>query len=322
MTNHEELPIDNPSKPLLKNFPFKRNPQKYQALPKKDRKLAFLYLSPSLLILGLIVVIPMGYAFYVSISKLEMVGGSFNYTLTGLANYRRLFTDPRFFPSLRLTAEFTFWRVIGAILLGLAVALVLNEASLAARILKKLFLIPWALSFVVNAIMWSWMYNASYGIINEILYKVGIISSYRSWLGDPNTALQALTVAEIWKAIPFVALVILAGIQSIPSELYEAAKVDGANVFNRFFHITLPGIRPVVLVSLVIQTMWSIMAFTTIWTLTQGGPVDSTMLLNILAYQQSFMFLRLDYGAALAFMMTLLILVLTVIYLTLIKIED
>jgi len=320
MSEYQELPIEEPSNLFTKIFSRHRTSQ--QTFPKKDRKLAFLFLSPSLLLLGLLVVIPMGYAFYVSISKLEMAGGSFNYSFTGLSNYQRLFADPRFLPSLKLTAEFTVWRVIGAILLGLTVALVLNEASLAARILKRLFLIPWALSFVVNAIMWGWMYNASYGIINEILYELGLISQFRSWLGDPNTALHALTIAEIWKAIPFVALVILAGIQAIPTELYEAAKVDGANVIDRFLHITLPGIRPVILVSLVIQTMWSIMAFTTVWTLTQGGPTDSSMLLNVLAYQQSFMFLRLDYGAALAFVMTLLILALTVIYLSIIKIED
>jgi len=209
-----------------------------------------------------------------------------------------------------------------SVLIGLGLALVLNQASLASAILNRVFLIPWALSFVVNGLMWKWMYNGDYGIINYVLFQVGLIDRYKSWLGMSSTALIAITIADAWKAIPFVGLILFSGLKSIPEELYEAAKVDGADTIRRFWFVTLPGLRPVLLVTLIIQTMWSILAFASIWPVTQGGPADATMLLNVYAYQQSFMYLNLGYGAALAYVIAGLILLLTIVYLKVIGMED
>lgn len=289
--------------------------------PKEAKYAAFL-LSPALILIFLLVVVPMLYAFYLSLHKVDMVAGAFKLVPLGLGNYTRLLDDPRFFPTVTRTLEFTVLRVGTCFLFGLGLALILNEASLAVRVLNRLFLIPWALSFVVNGLMWKWMYNADFGIVNFLLLRLGLIDQYQAWLGSPSTALYAMTFADAWKAIPFVALVLLAGLKSIPEELYESAKVDGAGILHRFWYITLPGLRPVLMVALVIQTMWSVMAFATIWVVTQGGPMDSTMLLNIYAYQQSFMFLNLGYGATLAYVIAAIILMLTLAYMAVLRMED
>ena len=159
----------------------------------------------------------------------------------------------------------------------------LNIGSLGSKIFRHIFLIPWALSHVVNAL--KWMYNADYGVVNEILVRVGLISHYRSWLSQPTTALYAVIFADVWKSVPFVTLMLLAALQNVRRELYEAAMVDGAGSITCFFHVTLPSIRPVLLVTLILQTMWAIKTFDLIWVLTQGGPVDSTLTLNVYAYQ-------------------------------------
>ena len=281
-----------------------------------------LLLSPTGILIALLILFPMGYAFFISLHKVNLVGGEFDFVLIGLKNYAYMLDDPRFLPTLVQSIQFTVLRVIVSIFLGMAVAMVLNEASMASRILKYLFLIPWALSFVMNGLMWSWMYNAEYGVINEILTQLNIIASNHSWLGTRETVLGAVVVADAWKSIPFVALVILAGLKSISEEQYEASKVDGASLLQRFFRITLPNLRPVILVTLVIQTMWSLKTFATVWVTTKGGPNDASMLLNIYAYQQSFMFYNFGYGAAVAFVVTILILLITIAYITLLQIDD
>lgn len=294
---------------------------KNRSEPKESRYAAIL-LSPSFVLIFLLVVIPMIVAFYLSLNKVNFVAGEMKLVPVGLDNYAKLLSDSRFLPTIGRTLWFTILRVVLSLAIGLSLALLLNEATTAARILNRIFLIPWALSFVVNGLMWKWMYDANYGIINFTFLRLGIIDNYKSWLGDPSTALIAVTIMEAWKAIPFVALVILAGLKSIPEEVYESAKVDGAGVLQRFWCITLPGLRPVLLVALVTQTMWSIMAFASIWPTTQGGPADSTMFLNIYAYQQSFMYLNLGYGAALAFVITIIILMLTLAYLAVLRIDE
>ena len=307
---------------IIKTLPFLGRPRTLERRSARQRSLVTLMLFPALLLLFALVVIPMGYAFYLSLSKPQATAAGFKPVFIGLDNYARMLQDPRFTASVVRTLKFTVMRVGGAFLFGFALALVMNETSGPARVLKRLFLIPWSLSFVVNALIWADMYSASHGVINQILRGLGLISSYRSWLGDQDTVLYALTIADAWKAIPFIALVLLAGLQAIPEDLYEAAKVDGAHVLQRFFHVTLPRLRPVILVALVIQTMWSIKAFTTIWLLTRGGPNDRSMMLNIYAYEQSFRFLNLGYGSALAYAVTLLILALTAAYLAVLRIED
>lgn len=319
MSSPQDLSAEDKTARAKKKFLWNRKGGKNQS----ESRLAAFLLTPSVILIIVLVGIPMLYALYLSLHKVDIVAGEFNLLPVGLGNYIDLLDDPRFFPTIWRTLQFTLLRLFISLSAGLSLALLLNQATtIAAQILNRLFLIPWALSFVVNGLMWKWMYNGDYGIINYVLYNLGFIDGYKSWLGQTSTALIAVTIADAWKSIPFIALLILAGLKSIPEELYEAAKVDGAGILGRFRHITLPGLRSVLLVTFIMQTMWSIKAFASIWPVTMGGPADATMLLNIYAYQQSFMFLNLGYGSALAYVITAIILMLTLAYLAALRMEE
>ena len=206
--------------------------------------------------------------------------------------------------------------------IGLGLALLLNQTLPAAKLLKRVFLLPWALSFVVNAVMWGWIYHGGYGLLNAVLVKLGILTDYHTWLANPKWALALLAFASVWKAVPFTSLLLFAALKTIPSELMDAAKVDGAGVVARFFHVTLPWIRPVMAVSLVLNLMWSLKTFDIVWVLTKGGPIDSTMLLNVFCYQAGWRFFKLDYAAAASWIIVLLTFGLTLIYFSLIESEN
>ena len=167
--------------------------------------------------------------------------------------------------------------------------------------------------------MWGWIYNGSFGLLNAILTQFGLISDYRVWLADPKMALWVLVFASVWKAVPFAALMMLAALKTVPEDLHDASKVDGANTWQSFLNVTMPWMKPVLLVLLVIETMWSLRAFEIIWVLTQGGPLDRTMVLNVFAYQQSFQFFKFGYGSAVAYLILFLTLILTVVYFQLLK---
>jgi len=237
-----------------------------------------------------------------------------SYEWVGLRNYLNLFKDPRFRQALFQTALYAAVRVVAILGISTGLALLLNQSSLLTRFFKPLTLIPWALSFVVNAVMWQWIYHGSFGVFNAILVGLGLTSEYQSWLSNPNWALPLIAFAGIWKAVPFPALVTLAALKTVPRGLEDAAKVDGANAWQSFIYITIPWIKPTLMVTLVLQTMWSLKTFDIVWTLTQGGPMDKTMLLSIFAYQQSFIFFKYGYGSAAAYLITGLTVVLTLVY--------
>lgn len=190
------------------------------------------------------------------------------------------------------------------------------------RFFKRIFLIPWALSNVVNSLMWQWMYSGDYGIFNEVLLRLGFIDEYQMWLVNVHTAMSAVLFADIWKSVPYVALLLLAAMQSIPRELHEASKVDGGGPITAFYHIILPHIKPVIMVLLVIETMWTLRVFDLIWLLTKGGPQDSTMTLNVFAYEQAFRNFDLGYGAAISYCITILTLIFTFFYMKTLKVEN
>jgi multiple sugar transport system permease protein len=287
----------------------------------KEHRLAWVFLSPGLLLLALIVLGPLVYSLFLSLHEEVVTGGQFSYTFVGLRHYIILFKSSEVHQILAQTFLFTFLRLGIIFIVGMLIALLINHPLAPAGLFKRLFLIPWALPRVVTALVWGWMFNAQYGVINALLQGAGLISDYRSWLGDPNIALYAVTFVDAWQAVPFIALMLLAGLQSIPQELYDAAAVDGANAWAMFRYITLPSLRPVILVTLVIQTMWSLKTFTIIWALTKGGPMNRSMILNVYAYQQTFRYFKFGHGAAVAWIVTILILTLTIIYIRLLGFE-
>jgi ABC-type sugar transport system permease subunit len=280
---------------------------------------AYLYLFPSLLILLFTIVLPMFYAMFLSLVKVAYVEGLMKYTFVGLDNYLRLFQDDRFVGIIKNTMTFTVAKVVVTLCIGFGVSLTMYFGVWGSGVVKKLFLLPWALSNVVNSLMWQWMYSGNYGIINEIMVRLGVIDDYKLWLTDLNTAMGAVLVADIWKSVPYVALLLLASMQSISKELREACKVDGGGSIITFFHVILPHIRPVLMVLLVIETMWTLRTFDLIWILTKGGPQDSTTTLNIFAYEQAFQVFDLGYGSAISYIITLLTLIFTIIYMKSLK---
>jgi ABC-type sugar transport system permease subunit len=280
----------------------------------REGQLALLFIAPAFLILTLLVGWSIIYALYLSFQTLTVSGGQISYEFAGLSNYLRFLEDERLHQTIGQTVVYTSVRVSGILLVGMALALVLNESAGVVEFLKRMFLIPWALSFVVNALMWGWIYHGNFGALNAILVAIGAIDKYHVWLAEPVSAMAAILFADIWKSVPVAALMLLAALQGVPRDLEDAAKVDGANSWGRFRYVVLPFIRPVVLVLLVVETMWAFKAFDLIWVLTKGGPLDTTMVLNVYTYQQTFQFFNFGYGSAVAYLITVLILGLTVAY--------
>lgn len=280
----------------------------------KPEKVAYLYLSPALVFLGLTILYPLAYALYLAFHRMTFVGGIASFEWVGAKWFAALLSDSRLHNALLNTVTFSVVRVSLTILIGLAIALALANGVWGAEVFKRLFLIPWALSNVVNGLMWKWMYSGTHGIVNEVLVRLGLLSENVHWLANESTALGAVIFADTWKATPFVSLLLLAGLQSVPKELYEAARIDGAGAWRCFTSVTIPSIRQVLAVTLIIQTMWALRVHDIIVVLTAGGPLDKTQVLSLYAYEHAFRHFNLGYGSAVAWLITGLTFVVSLIY--------
>jgi len=226
----------------------------------------------------------------------------------GLANYYSLFATPRFWNALGNTVYFTGVSVVFEIILGLGIALLLNRVFRGRGLMRAVILVPWAIPTVVSARMWEWMYNTDFGVFNYLL------GAKINWLGDPTWALNAAVFMDIWKTTPFVALLLTAGLQVIPRELYAAARIDGARGWSLFRRITLPLLWPTMLVVLLFRTLDAFRVFDAIYVLTGGGPANTTETLSIYAYKSLFQTLQFGYGSALAVVVFLCVGLISVFY--------
>jgi multiple sugar transport system permease protein len=190
-------------------------------------------------------------------------------------------------------------------LLAIGVALLLNEKFPGQKLLNALLLLPWATPSIVNGLMWKWIYDPTYGLLNALLVKLGLLGSYRAWLGDPDLTLLLIANAAIWKQMPLAALLLIVTMKAVPEDLYRAARVDGATVVQRFFHVTLPALRPGLMLVLVYETMISIRHFDLFLIMTQGGPGDASYTLSWLIYVETFRSLRFGTGAAMAYLLAM-----------------
>lgn len=240
----------------------------------------------------------------------------------GFQNYINVTTSYYFKNSITVTAIYTVAAVTGVILFGLGVALLLNSKIKMAAPLKVVILLPWALPAVVSGLLWKWILNADFGILNGILYAAGLIENYIPFLADPTLAKISLIMAHIWKEGPLVAIFFLAGLQLIPAELYESARIDGGGGWRIFRHITLPLLRPVFLVVVVYETMTALLTFDTIYVMTGGGPADATALISWFAYAEIFKSLNLGNGVALAIIIAMITLALIMMYLRVLRTEE
>lgn len=248
-------------------------------------------------------------------ARLVGTGGEF----VGFANYQRLFASRAFWRAFVVTTEFAVISVFVEMVLGVLVALLLYQSFRGRNVLRALMILPWALPTVVNALLWRLIYNPEYGALNAALVQVGLIDAYRSWLGEPGSALVALIVADAWKNFPLVALISLAALHAVPQDIKAAAIIDGAGVFSRFRYVILPYLAGPLMVALVLRTIEAFKVFDIIWVMTRGGPANSTRTLSILVYQEAFSFQRAGSGASLALIITLAVTVLALAYAALIR---
>ena len=226
----------------------------------------------------------------------------------------RINADRSFWSSLRVTVYFTVVSLALQTVLGIAVALLLNLEFRGRGFMRGIILAPWAVPTIVNAQLWGWIYNASYGVLNKILIKLGMISKPIIWLGTSSLAINSVIAADTWRMTPLYVLMFLSGLQTINGELYEAAKVDGAGAWRRFCHITLPLLKPIILVVLVLRTMQALRVFEIIYQLTQGGPNNSTMVVSFYAYFKTFSSLDFGYGSTIGMLIAVITIIITLVY--------
>lgn len=267
---------------------------------RRDTLFAYLTLSPTLAVVGLL----MGYPFYVAIN-LSLRGGqvtnlqSINDQPLSLENYVAVLSDPGLLQDIWRSVVYTVGVLAPAFAIGLLLALLLNRAFPGRRIVRPLVLLPWAVPGVVVSAAFSWMLDASYGVVNYLLRSVGLIEENVRWLVDSNTAMVAVIIPTIWKFYPFFTLVLLAALQAIPQELYEAARVDGAPPLRQFRHVTWPAVRSASALAIIVTGIGVFREFDFIYPLTGGGPNDATQTLAIRIYNEAFQFFEMGIAAAL-----------------------
>ncbi|MEG3111880.1 MULTISPECIES: sugar ABC transporter permease [Pantoea] len=284
------------------------------SLQQREQRQAWVLLAPMLLVMFLLTGWPLFRTIWLSFTDAALIGSDGAANLIGFDNYLYALTDPDFVASIGRTLYFTVVSVVIEGVIGVLVALLLNQRFYGRNVLRVLVILPWALPTIVNAMMWRLNFNPDYGSINALLTQLGVMDHYRSWLGTPTSALNAVMLADIWKNYPLVTLLVLAAMQSIPEDLYEAARLDGASALRRFRAITLPAIAGPLSVALVLRTIDAFKIFDIIYVMTRGGPVDSTKTLSFFVYQESFSYLRAGSGAAYAILMTLMCSLLIAIY--------
>jgi multiple sugar transport system permease protein len=248
------------------------------------------FLAPAGLLLAAVTLFPIASVLWLSLQRHSLIFGAPRFV--GLGNYQRLAADPAFWNALGNTAYFTLVSVLCELALGLGIALLLRRPFRGRALMYAVILVPCAIPTVVSARMWEWMYNADFGVLNYLL------GARINWLGSPLWAMHAAIAMDVWKSTPFVALLLLAGLQGIPRELYQAAAVDGATRWTMFRRVTWPALTPLVLVVLIFRTIDAFRVFDAIYVLTGGGPGDSTQTLSIYAYRLLFQTLEFGYGSA------------------------
>ncbi|MEJ4046129.1 MULTISPECIES: carbohydrate ABC transporter permease [unclassified Erwinia] len=278
------------------------------------RVLPYALLSPAVLVTLAIVFLPMVQATWMSFHDYVLWKPK-AFTFSGLNNWYKMFADEVFWTSLKHTAIWIGVTIPAQLLLGLVTALLLNQQFFWRPLARALIIIPWALPSVVIALMWAWIYDPNYGVLNDFLLRMKLITTSIGWLSNPDTALYAVILTLTWQGFPFFTVMILAALQSIPQSYYEAASLDGAGRWKQFWHITLPGISGVLLTAVLLRIIWVANSIDVIFVMTGGGPGYATYTLPLYSFIKARTNLDFGYGSALAVSFTLMLLVLVVIYL-------
>ena len=267
-----------------------------------DRPLfAWMLNAPALLAIFLLAGYPIIQSVWISLHKYNLKRPQ-RFDFIGLENFASILDAPEFWSSLWITVKFTVLVVTIVAVLGIAIALLLNQPFRGRGVVRTLILLPWAIPPVVNGLMWQWIYDSKIGALNGALVALGMISEYRGWLSDPTSALLALAFADVWNVLPLAVILLLAALQKIPGELYESARMDGAGPLQLFGYVTFPWLAQTLLVVLILQTLSAIRAFDVIYVLTAGGPGTATTTLTWLTYLTTFE--ALDFGLGNAYALT------------------
>lgn len=279
-------------------------------MQKEKAKMGYIFIIPSVVLVLVFIVYPVINTINMSLYDIRIQTLAEGKKFVGFDNYIRLFSDSTFMASLKFTLLFTVIAVTLETIIGMMFALIMNKAIPGQGIIRTAVLVPWAIPTIVSGLMWQFMYSDQYGIINLILSKLHLIQDYIPWLIEKNTAVIAVIIADVWKTTPYMSLLILSGLQTVPESLYEAASLDGANKVQRFFRITLPIIKPVVVVAILFRVLATFRIYDLVVALTSGGPANGTQSLSLYTIKTYFNFGNLGYGATLAvvtFIISLLI---------------
>ncbi|MEW5857208.1 MAG: sugar ABC transporter permease [Cyanobacteriota bacterium] len=274
----------------------------------REQRTGWILLLPALLVLLFVYGYPIVRAFWLSLFT-KNLGTELQPVFAGLDNYGRMAGDGRFWQSFWTTTVFTTSAVIIELLLGLGIALVLNQKFRGRSLVRTTAILPWALPTAMIGLAWGWIFNDQFGVVNDILRRVGLIEGGINWLGEPTLALMAVIFADVWKTTPFISILLLAGLQSISSDLYEAHSIDGATPWQNFTRITLPLLMPQILIALLFRFAQSFGIFDLIAVMTGGGPGGATEVVSLYIYATVMRYLDFGYGAALVVVTFLLLIV-------------
>ncbi|MBW4451481.1 MAG: sugar ABC transporter permease [Nostoc indistinguendum CM1-VF10] len=275
-------------------------------LRSREQRTAWILLTPALLLLLFVFAYPILRAFWLSVFTRNL-GTELQPVFSGLENYVRMAGDGRFWQSFSATAVFTTASVLSELLLGLLIALVLNQAFIGRGIVRTTAILPWALPTALIGLAWAWIFNDQFGVVNDILRRLGLITTGINWLGDPTLAMGAAIFADVWKTTPFISILLLAGLQSISADLYEAYSVDGANPWQSFRNITLPLLLPQILIAVLFRFAQAFGIFDLIAVMTGGGPGGATEVVSLYIYSTVMRYLDFGYGAALVVVIFLIL---------------
>jgi multiple sugar transport system permease protein len=280
---------------------------------RKADKTPYVLLAPAMVMIVLILILPIIISFAMSLTDANLLTwtkGNF----IGVNNYIAFLQSESFFKVIRATFIFVGGGVVFTYIIGLGVALLLNNHIRFRFLFRGIIIIPWVVPQVVLVLVWRWMINPQYGVVNWFLSSIGLLPQGFSWLTSPQFAILTLLFITVWRQYPLATIILLAGMKTIPDELYAAASVDGANSLQTFYHITRPGLRYVSSVLVLLLTIWSFGNFIVIWLMTMGGPADNTAILTIWSYLNAFKFNKLGYGAAIGIICLLISLVISILY--------
>lgn len=277
---------------------------------------------PVMLVVAVFTVYPLLYSVYLSVHE-NVLTRPLDNDFVGLQNFREVVGGYYFWRSLWSTAVFAVMAVAAVTLYGLGVALLLNQPGvLGSTLLKVVVLLPWAIPSVISGIIWRWIFDGDYGVLNGLLLATGVVERYVPWMSQTFTARLCMVIAHVWKQGPLAAVFLLAALQIIPAELYDAVRMDGAGRWNAFRFVTVPYLKATLALVLIYETIVAVATFDLVYVMTGGGPADATAIIGWYAYTEIFRFLNLGHGAALAIILGLLLLGLVMIYLRLLRSEE